>query len=318
MAVPRCQERASEARPHRQISVARAEVAWSPMNVGDLVRIMESIAPARFAAVWDNVGLLVGDESSPLAHVLLAIDCTAEVLEEARREGASAIVSYHPPIFAPQRRFLAGSIAHDAARAGIAIHSPHTAYDVADGGTNDVLADALPMTARAPLKVSPPLGATGTPLGTGEKVGTSDGTARKVGMAEKLGTDGKVGMGRVGPVDTVSVTTLVDRIKHALSVERVLVAGPVDRAVSRAAVCAGSGGELLTEAIEAGADLFLTGELRHHDALRGMAAGLTLVCTLHSASERAALAGLERRLTAALPGVSIARSRVDREPFVFV
>ncbi len=172
------------------------------MNVGDLVRTMETIAPGRFAAEWDNVGLLVGDESSPLTRVLLAIDCTAEVLEEARRGGASAIVSYHPPIFAPQRRFLAGSIAHDAARAGIAIHSPHTAYDVAEGGTNDVLADALPMTARAPLKVlTRPPGATGTELGTGEKLGTNDGMAQKVGMAEKSGTGGKVGMGRVGSVE---------------------------------------------------------------------------------------------------------------------
>ncbi len=92
----------------------------------------------------------------------------------------------------------------------------------------------------------------------------------------------------------------------------------IARFPSRAAVCAGSGGELLTDAIESGAELFLTGELRHHDALRGAAAGLTLVCTLHSASERAALAVLERRLAAALPGVAIARSRLDREPFVFV
>ena len=260
---------------------------------------METIAPARFAAEWDNVGLLVGDEASPLTRVLLAIDCTAEVLGEARREGASAIVSYHPPIFAPQRRFLAGSVAHDAARAGIAIHSPHTAFDVTEGGTNDVLADALPMIARAPLKL--------LPASPGAK-----------GFAEAPGTGRELGMGRVGPVDTAPVTVLVERIKRALSVERVLVAGPVDREVSRAAVCAGSGGDLLTEAIDSGADLFLTGELRHHDALRGAAAGITLVCTLHSASERAALAGLERRLVAALPGVSIARSRVDREPFVFV
>ena len=117
------------------------------MNVGDLVRAMETIAPARFAASWDNVGLIVGDEASPLARVLLTIDCTPEVLDEARRERADAIVSYHPPIFAAEKRFLAGSIAHDAARAGIAIHSPHTALDVADGGTNDVLAEALSMTA---------------------------------------------------------------------------------------------------------------------------------------------------------------------------
>ena len=248
---------------------------------------METIAPTRFAASWDNVGLLVGDAASPLARVLLTIDCTSEVLDEARRERVDAIVSYHPPLFAAAKRFLAGSIAHDAARAGIAIHSPHTALDVAEGGTNDVLADALAMTVREPLRrLSEP------------------------GSAN-------LGMGRVGALDGAPVAALVDRVKRALALGNVLVAGTTDRAISRAAVCAGSGGDLLPDAIDAGAQLFLTGEVRHHDALRAVAAGLTVMCTLHSASERAALEVLERRLAEGLAGVSIGRSRVDREPFVF-
>src|ERR1017187_7623955 len=86
------------------------------MNVGDLVRAMEAIAPAGCAASWDNVGLLVGDEASPLKSVLLTIDCTPEVLNEARGGRVSAVVSYHPPIFTGQKRFVAGSVAHDAAR----------------------------------------------------------------------------------------------------------------------------------------------------------------------------------------------------------
>jgi hypothetical protein len=125
------------------------------------------------------------------------------------------------------------------------------------------------------------------------------------------------GMGRVGKIEESPVSVLVDRVKSALSVRNVLIAGPVDRRVSRAAVCAGSGGDLLSDAIASGAELLLTGEIRHHDALRASAAGLTVVCALHSASERAALGSLERRLAAALPGVSVARSRADREPFVF-
>jgi dinuclear metal center YbgI/SA1388 family protein len=261
------------------------------MNVGDLVRAMEAIAPARFAAAWDNVGLIVGDAASPLARVLLAIDCTAEVLAEARRERVDAVIAYHPPVFSPQKTFLAGTIAYDAARAGIAIHSPHTSLDVVEGGTNDVLADAISMTGRAPLR-----DVEGGPAG--------EATVRR-------------GFGRVGAVPRSSVAALVEHVKRALSVEQVLVAGPIDRDIDRAAVCAGSGGDLLPEAIEAGAQLFLTGELRHHDALRGVAAGLTLVCALHSASERTTLVSLERRLAARLPGVWIGRSTADREPFAF-
>ena len=364
------------------------------MNVGDLVRILETIAPARFAAAWDNVGLLVGDEATLLERVLLAIDCTAEVLDEARRGRANAIVSYHPPIFTGQKRFVAGSVAHDAARAGIAIHSPHTALDVADGGTNDVLADALSMTAREPLRrLEPPDAAlklvTFVPsehidavsravyaagagrigeysscgfraAGTGTFFG-EPGTRPAVGRPGRLEECAELrfetvvpvtrvadvvralraahpyeepafdlvrlaslpearGMGRVGPIEPASVSALIARIKRALSIEHVLVAAPagsVDRDVSRVAVCAGSGGDLVPDAIASGAELFLTGELRHHDALRATAAGLTVLCVLHSASERAALVELERRLAEGLPGVSIVRSRVDREPFAF-
>jgi dinuclear metal center YbgI/SA1388 family protein len=261
------------------------------VKIGDLVRVMEAIAPVRFAAAWDNVGLIVGDAAAPLTRVLLTIDCTSEVLEEARRERVDAIVAYHPPIFAAEKRFLGGSIAHDAARAGIAIHSPHTAFDVAEGGTNDVLADALSMGAREPLRLL-------------EASGSEKNTPRR-------------GMGRVGSLDGAPVPVLLARIKRGLAVEHVLVAGAADRDVTRAAVCAGSGGDLVDDAIDSGAQLFLTGELRHHDALRAVAAGLTVVCTLHSASERAALEGLERRLAEGLAGVSVTRSRADREPFVF-
>src|ERR1700677_5224468 len=122
------------------------------MIVADLVRAMEDIAPTRFAAEWDNVGLLVGDPGSALTRVLLAIDCTPAVLDEARAQGCEAVVAYHPPIFAPHKRWLAGSIGYAAARAGIALYAPHTALDVADGGTNDVLADAVGMTERRPLR----------------------------------------------------------------------------------------------------------------------------------------------------------------------
>src|SRR5271168_2560245 len=109
------------------------------MNVSDLVGAMEAIAPTRFAASWDNVGLLVGDEGAPVTRVLLTVDCTGPIVEEARREKCDAIV-------APARRFNAGALVFELARSGIAVYSPHTALDVAEGGTNDALADALAMT----------------------------------------------------------------------------------------------------------------------------------------------------------------------------
>jgi dinuclear metal center YbgI/SA1388 family protein len=272
------------------------------MKVTDLVQAMEAIAPARFAASWDNVGLLVGDGAAVLSRVLLTVDCTQPVVEEARRDGCDAIVTYHPILFAAQKSFVAGSMAYEVARAGVAVFSPHTALDAASGGTNDVLADAIAMTHRAPLRAAPVSGAS---------------VAADAASNTSRSPDPAPGFGRVGAVAASPVRALVAGIKRSLGVSHVLVAGPSDRTVTRAAVCAGSGGDLLPDAIEAGVELMLTGELRHHDALRAVAAGLTVVCTLHSASERCVLAALQRRLMSHLPGVAVACSTADREPFSF-
>jgi dinuclear metal center YbgI/SA1388 family protein len=271
------------------------------MIVADLVIAMEAIAPTRLAASWDNVGLLVGDRSAPLSRVLLAIDCTRHVVEEARRDGCDAIITYHPVLFEAQKSFVAGSMAFELARAGVAVFSPHTALDAAEGGTNDVLADAIAMTERVPLR----------PLGGGVTGGSPpDDPSVRARVAAP-------GFGRVGAVTAAPAWAIVDGIKRSLGLAHVLVAGPVDRPVSRAAVCAGSGGELLSDAIDSGAQLMLTGELRHHEALRAVAGGLTVVCVLHSASERPALTALQRRLMGKLPGVAVACSTADREPFAF-
>jgi len=260
------------------------------MKVAHLVEAMEAIAPTRFAASWDNVGLLVGDVGASVSRVLLAVDCTLQVVDEARRERCEAIIAYHPPLFEATKRFCAGGVAYDLARSGIAVYSPHTALDVADGGTNDVLADALGVTDRAPL--------------------------RAINAPGQTKTDVR-GFGRIGTLPSTPVVALIDRVKGAIGADRMLVAGPMEREISRAAACAGSGGDFVEDAILAGAQLFLTGVLRHHDALRAVAAGLTVVCTLHSVSERVALEGLKRRIEERLPGMHVVRSRADREPFAF-
>jgi dinuclear metal center YbgI/SA1388 family protein len=126
------------------------------------------------------------------------------------------------------------------------------------------------------------------------------------------------GMGRVGGLERpMDMTALVARVKERLGVAHVLVAGPEGaRPLSRIAVCAGSAGELLDAAIRQKADVVVGGEVRHHDALRAAEAGVSLVCALHSNSERIALEPLRARVVAALPALHAATSRVDRDPFL--
>ena len=359
------------------------------MLLRDLTAALDRIAPTRRAEPWDNVGLLAGDPDQTVTRAMLCIDYTAAVADEGRDEQCDCIIAYHPPIFSAVKRV--GGLVADAVRRGVAIYSPHTALDAADGGTNDVLAEAVGLGTTRPLRWGaadaaddhklvtfvPPesadavafaMGRAGAgrigkysgcsfrSVGTGTFTGDED-SQPAVGSPGVAETVAEVrlemvcptavvrdvvdalrrshpyeepafdlltvaappptwGMGRVGWMATpMPFAAVVERVKRELSLAGVLVAGDEGRTVATAAVCAGAGGEFVDDAIAAGVDLYVTGELRHHDALRAAAAGLTVICTLHSNSERAALTRLRDRLLAEAPGPTYRLSQADRDPF---
>jgi dinuclear metal center YbgI/SA1388 family protein len=360
------------------------------MQLRQVVDAFEQIAPTRYAESWDNVGLLAGDPNQDVSRALLAIDYTGDVAREGELLGCDLIVAYHPPIFKAVKRLVAGDVVFDAIRRGVAIYSPHTALDVAEGGTNDVLCDVLGVTRRSPLKlaevksthlklvtfvpeqaiekVSQAMFAAGAGKignysacsfrtnGTGTFFGES-GANPVVGQAGRLEQSPEVrletvvpiakvipviaalreshpyeepafdlnqlaapplgiGMGRVAEFDSpVARSELFVRIKRGLEIDHLLIAGPMDGVVRRVATCAGACGDLLDDAIAQKAELYLTGEMRHHDAIKAARAGITVVCTLHSNSERATLKRLKQRLEQALPGLVCHLSQQDRDPF---
>jgi dinuclear metal center YbgI/SA1388 family protein len=363
------------------------------MTLSEVIESLEAIAPTQGAADWDNVGLLAGDRQQDVTSAMLTIDYTAEVAEEARRANCDLIIAYHPPIFSPIKRLTAGHPVFDAIRRGVAIYSPHTAWDVAVGGTNDFLADIVGLGERSALRVSqikstkyklvtfvPPeamekvtralfdAGAgrigeysqcsfrssgTGTFFG-GEGTNPVIGSRGKLESVEEIRLETIVpdsavdavvralrlvhpyeepafdlnvlaaaaegaGQGRVGTLAPISRAALIERIKQGLGLDHLLVAGPTEGNAQTIACCAGACGDLLNDAIAQKVDLYLTGEMRHHDALRAAAAGMTVVCTLHSNSERASLTRLRDRLlegTKALPGqLAVHLSQSDRDPF---
>jgi dinuclear metal center YbgI/SA1388 family protein len=362
------------------------------MKLSDLLQTLEDLAPTRYAQPWDNVGLLVGDPDQTISKTLLTIDYTPAVAEEARNNGCDCIISYHPPIFEPLKRILSNSLIYDAIRSGMAIYSPHTALDVADGGTNDMLADALGIGAdRQPLRMTEAKSASNyklvvfTPRDAADKVadalfaagagrignytscsfrspGTGTffgekGTNPAVGQPGQFERADEVrietilpikdlqpvlaalkknhpyeepafdllqlaappegrGQGRIGNLAApTDCSVLINRIKQQLTLSHLLIAGPTTGPITRAACCAGSCGDLLNDAIAQKAELYLTGELRHHDALRAAQCGLTVICTLHSNSERAVLQRLATRLRERLPELQFHLSQSDRDPF---
>ncbi len=362
------------------------------MILRDLIALLDRIAPPHLAEAWDNVGLIVGDPGQIVAKALLAIDYTPEVAAEAKRLSCNLVIAYHPPIFSPIKRLTAPDPMFDAIRSAIAIYSPHTALDVADGGTNDFLADLLEMEDRRPLRLIEPkarqyklitfvpepdvervaealfaAGAgrignyercsfrssgTGTFLGdesTSPAIGskrvfetaaevrveTACPIARVMDVLAALRTahpyeepafdlvqlaapPEKSGQGRIGRIAPAAVGEIVAKVKKGLGLAHVLLAGPADQVVEKAAVLAGAGREHLKDAIAQGAGLYLTGEIPHHEALSAAKAGMTVIATLHSNSERGTLGRVRERLAREAGGVEFVLSQVDRDPFSVV
>ncbi len=257
------------------------------MLVREFVAYLETIAPPQFAEGWDNVGLLVGGGDSPVTKVLLTVDFTREVADEAETGRYDFVIAYHPPIFKPFRTLLSGEPVYRAVRAGIALYSPHTALDVAPGGTNDLLADAVGMVERSALRPAEAHNVT-------------------------------IGLGRIGSVAPTTRDKLIARVKKQLHVDHVLVAGPRGGEVKRVAVGAGSCGDLVDAAIDGRADVYVTGELGHHAALKAAASGMTVVAVLHSNSERGALHALAAQIVERWPAISTSVSSRDRDPFAIV
>lgn len=124
--------------------------------VAAVTEFLQQIAPLELAADWDNVGLLLGDSAAPVARLMTCLTVTPEVAAEAIAARADLIITHHPIFFRPTKRLVAtapdGRMLWSLARAGIAVYSPHTALDNAQGGINDLIARRLGLTEVGPLR----------------------------------------------------------------------------------------------------------------------------------------------------------------------
>ncbi len=130
--------------------------------------------------------------------------------------------------------------------------------------------------------------------------------------------ENKIGLGRIGYLEKpLSMPKAIEQVKAATGCDAVGLVGPARRTIKKAAVCAGSCGKILDSVIAQGCDLYLTGELKHHQAIAAQEAGLTCICLSHTVSERFALKNLAKQLKNRLKNVTIARSKKDKDPFTW-
>ena len=248
---------------------------------------MQRIAPLELAESWDNPGLLV-DCGGTVQKVLVTLDITPEVVEEAARKHCEVIVAHHPVIFSPLKKIGPQDVPCQLVRAGISAICMHTNLDAAEGGVNEVLAGIFGM--------------------------------------KNLETFAD-GCGRVGEIELNSVKGLAYQVQKELASRCNLPEnGPavqiklVDngRMVKRLAVISGAGGSLIEEAIAVGADCRLTGEANHHHAIDAKRLGLSLIAAGHYATEFPVTAAVAEKLRAALPDLDVLVSEANKDPYTYL
>ncbi|TDQ45991.1 dinuclear metal center YbgI/SA1388 family protein [Actinorugispora endophytica] len=241
----------------------------------------EAIYDPAWAASWDAVGLVCGDPGQPVRRILFAVDPVARVVEEAAEWGADLVVTHHPLLLRGVTSVAAttpkGRLVHRLITSGIALYTAHTNADTADPGVSDALAAAVGLD--GPLRPLDP---------------------------DPADPEGRRGIGRVGELASpVPLRDFAARAARGLpaTVAGLRVAGDPDRPVRTVAVSGGAGDSLLGAARAAGADVFLTADLRHHPASEFAEHGdIALVDAAHWATEWPWLADGAARLTRALGG----------------
>lgn len=228
-------------------------------TLADIVSVIEAIAPPALAAEWDNTGLQVGELSAGVDRVLVALDPLPEAVSGAAGLGAGLLVSHHPLFFRPLRRIELGggigSVIGTAVKSGVAVYSAHTSLDRIPEGVSYALAKPLGLRKAGPLNQ-----AGGWPAG--------------------------YGYGRVGDMPgRQTVSDVAEKLAAAFGLTGMRVTGDSDRTVNRVAVCGGSGAEFIGEAAASGADLYITGDVKYHDALRALELGLAVLDVGHFGSE---------------------------------
>ena len=228
-------------------------------TVGDVYSWLDSIAPFETAEGFDNAGLLIGSRNAPVSRVIFTLDLSETVVDEAVRSGAELIITHHPIIFSPLRRIdydtPFGRMLIRLTGAGISVISAHTNWDKAPGGVGDTLAAMLGLSDVTPLDDYVRLGTLPAPLTAG---------------------------------------ALAESMEAALGFAPRCYEGH-DRLIRKVAVAGGSYGEGYEAALEAGADAFLSGEVKHHEILDAVARGLTVYDGGHHATEQPAMPALQAR-----------------------
>ncbi|MEA2060218.1 MAG: Nif3-like dinuclear metal center hexameric protein [Thermodesulfobacteriota bacterium] len=268
------------------------------VTIQTILDLVDGIAPFSLAEDWDNSGLQAGEMNWPADKVLVALDPSMEVIQAAVLWQANVVVTHHPLMIRPVKQIefdkMPGRVVMACATNKISIVSAHTNLDKAENGLNDLFADIVGFKTLKPFLPHSP-----------------------------SETERMAGIGRQGELsDPLPLGELAGLIGKKLNCTGIRTAGEKQSVPRSAVVCTGSGGSLTSAFLKSDADVFITGDMKYHEARDIEQAGKLLIDVGHFASEHIAIALMVERLdrAAAQAGIELSVKGFEKEtdPFTAV
>lgn len=258
------------------------------MRCKDIMEKLNELSPVSYAASWDNVGLLVGDEEKEVNSVYIALDATDEVIDKAVRCGADLLLTHHPMLFKAIKRVDAKDVTGRRiirlAREEISYYAMHTNFDIM--GMADAAADKISLKKREVLEVT---------------------------YEDRIG---KEGLGRVGRLPhSMTLSECAGFVKERFHLAHVKVFGNPESVLETAAIIPGSGKSMIAPAIEKGADVLITGDIGHHEGIDANAAGLSVIDAGHFGIEKIFVPYMKQYLEQECRGLAVYEDD-SPEPFI--
>lgn len=266
------------------------------MNIDLFAKNFEKYYPRQLAEGWDNTGILINAEET-FSKMIICIDITEEVIDEAIKHECKAILAYHPTLFKSFKKIIPDTRSQKLAikliKNGISVYSPHSALDSVNGGINDWLASIV----------------------TNEEISTTS-VPKYTTAIEGNATEISIGVGRYVTLEkSIPIEELIDRVKKGLNVPLRFAIPKGVKEVKTIAICCGSGAAMFRNRC---ADVVLTGEMGHHEILEHLEWNTSVILSEHTNTERGYLCHWIKRLQELFPSITFIQSETDKSPLTYM
>jgi len=265
------------------------------MKMSELIAEIEVIAPREIEEEWDNSGMQINMGNQEVNRVLIALEITKSVIAEAMMKDVDFIITHHPLLFSKidvvDYNTITGNYVIDLIKAGISVYSAHTTFDDTFGGNNEYLADILGLSRIRRIK------------------------NKRFAMK---GDDREYVVGRMGNFsELITMEAACRLVEEALGVKGELkTVGDQNKIISTVGLCTGSGGDTMAAAIKNGCDLFITGDVKHHEAQIAREKGICLIDAGHYGTEKIFAENFADKLKKNVGSkIQIIESEINTNPF---